>query len=88
MTKEILINKIKELRIGGDSKISLKSGDKKYEFVVYKILDQEYIAFGGYGLGLGLYNFVKGLHTPEKIASEFERAIKGIDLTLNDIVFQ
>lgn len=88
MKLENLSNKIAQLKTGDDSKFSiLINGEHKYQFQVIRMIDQDWIIFGGYGIGLlRTYPIYSSLN-PDEIAVDFVNAINRLDLKLSSAIF-
>lgn len=82
--RETIKRKIQELRINGDTKFVLENNGHKFEFKIIKVAGEPYRVFGGFGYSLRVFH--KNID-PERIITEFDEALRGMDLSIKDCKF-
>lgn len=82
--RDAIKRKIENLRLNGDSKFVLSNNDNKYEFKILTVAGVHYKVFGGFGCSLRVFN---RHDDAERIITEFEHVLKGMDLSINSCFF-
>lgn len=84
MTREALVRQLDALRGGGNTNIVVANNNDYFEFRLFTLCGEEYVALGGFGEILGIY---PNADSSDVIVEDFERSIEGIEATIASCVF-